>query len=150
MNAKSALRFAIVADVLLGIAGIVLSSMLEGHLPLPLREWLNASEEVDLTAGDVAFGLIALLMLALMIVALVGLFFIQRWARWLYLGGLLALYILAMFLGPTVEHAVADVVADISTLVEGVILGIVFFTGVFEKSKQPLNSLDVEGRNPQQ
>ena len=138
MNSKRALRIAIIAEILLGISGIVLSVMLEDSLPLPLQEWLIAEEDADLGPAIIILSLSAVALLPVMLIACGGLFFFQSWARWLYLGGLFAIYGLALFTGPTVEHAVADVVDEMTTLVDGVILGIVFFTNACEKAKPPI------------
>ena len=57
-----------------------------------------------------------------------GLLFLKRWAVWLYLVSLIIGYLVFPFTGPTVEHALADTIDEISVLLSGFIIGIAFFS----------------------
>ena len=88
-------------------------------LPKPSETWLT--HDAILLSG------LLVVMLA-GIIAAVGLLFLQRWAAWLYLFSIALGYCLLPFTGPVVEHGVASVVDDSSTIFTGMILALAFFT----------------------
>lgn len=128
VSPKRALRMAIVAEWLLTLLTVVLSKILDGRLPEPLLLWVQQQAQADLSS----FGTIAVVIMIpafiMSLVGTVGLFLFKPWARWLYLLSYVIGYICLTFLGPTVEHAVANAIADTSALMSGVVVGIAFFS----------------------
>ena len=63
-------------------------------------------------------------------IASLGLFFRQRWAGFLYVSLVILGYVFMGFLGPTVEHAIADAVDEVAVLISGMIISLIAFTDV--------------------
>jgi hypothetical protein len=133
MKLATILRLAIVAEWTLDIYTLILSFALEDYLPAPLREYLDAEAKQDFGTLDtlVLAGGLGLILVSL--VASICLFLLQKWARWLYLGTLVAGYVFVALTGPEVEHAYTHVLGDLTVLASGVVLAISFCTKVFDK-----------------
>lgn len=120
------------------VAGAVFTSfVLEDSLPPPLKEYLKAEADRGIAAGDIVFLVGGIIFVLAALIASAGLFFLQKWARWLYLAATFVAYAAMLFSGPSVEHAVAGTVGDLTVLISGVILGMAFFTDVLEKQAAP-------------
>lgn len=133
VSPKRALRIAIVVEWVLTLLSVVLSKTLDGHLPEPLLLWSQQHANADLSfLGTIA---VVILMPAFVVsvVAAIGLFLFKPWARWLYLLSFVVGYVCLAFLGPTVEHAIANAIADTSAIMSGVVVGIAFFSTALEQ-----------------
>ena len=132
LSPKHALRIAVVVEWVLIILAVVLSEFFRDALPEPLLLWLQQhAEENRSLAGFVAiFAMLPAFVLS--IVASVGLFMFKTWARWLYLFSYVIGFIGMVFLGPTVEHAFANMIADVSAVLSGIVIGIAFFSTALE------------------
>lgn len=132
MNVRKALRIAILAEWGLIIATIASSFLLESSLPSPLRGYVQAESERDLTPADLPVAIGGILILVLTVVGTIGLFLFQRWARPLYLVTTLASFAVVLLAGPSVEHAASETLGELAVLVSGVILGMIYFTSALE------------------
>lgn len=86
---------------------------------------------------EVSILLVMIPLLFCQFVGSVGLLFLKKWAAWLYLISLINGFFLFPFLGPTVEHAVADTMDGISILLSGLIIGLAFFSGALRGGSAP-------------
>jgi hypothetical protein len=136
MNTLIILRSCIILEWVLIIPSIALSFLLENHLPEHLRHWFILESERDPPTLELIIGVIFLPLLLVVLTASIGLFFQKKWGIWLYLLGAIFTYILLPFLGPTVEHALVGTIEDLSTLISGLIIGIVLFTNVILNEQQ--------------
>ena len=59
----------------------------------------------------------------------IGVLLLKQWGAWLYLVSLPSIWISNVFLGPSVEHAVPDSLGGISSVLDGLIIGLAFFSG---------------------
>jgi uncharacterized membrane protein len=135
MNVRKALRIALLVEWGLIIATIATSFLLESALPSPLRQYVQAESERDLTPADLAVAIGGILIVAMTVVATIGLFLFQRWARPLYLVTTLASFGVVLLAGASVEHAVSETLGELAVLVSGVILGIIYFTNSLEPQR---------------
>jgi len=136
MRIQNILRLVVILEWVFLITGLALSFALEGTLPLELRNWLASESERPLRLSDIALLLVGVPLLIADIVASVGLLFLQKWAAWLYLVSNVGGYLFLPFTGPSVDHAVADTMDEISTLLTGVVLTLAFFTTALEQRKR--------------
>lgn len=127
MKASVVLRLCVALELALAVVAIASSYALESFLPEPLRAWQAAASEA-VTFGDfVLFAFIVPLIVCLL-VASVGLLLLKRWAAWLYLGVTVVGVLLTPFTGPTVEHPLTDMAGEIGSILNGMVLGLAFFT----------------------
>ena len=128
MRSSTVLRVCVVVHWSFAGLAAALSSLLEDRLPAPLRAWLATEVAGGIQPHDTALlmGLIPSLVCAL--VASIGLLFLKRWAAWLYLASLIMGFIVLPFTGPTVVHALANMVGEIAAILSGSMLGLAFFS----------------------
>ena len=135
MRSSTVLRICVVLEwVFVGMA-IALSYLLESSLPAPLRDWLAADAEANLAPHEVAVLIAMIPLLIGVLIGGIGLLFLKRWAAWLYLIAVIIGYALFPFMGPTVEHAVADAFDEMATLLSGLIIGLAFFSDALRVRK---------------
>jgi hypothetical protein len=135
MKISAALRLCVVLELASIAASLILSEALKGALPEPLRNWAQADAAREVTRADILLILHALPLLAAELVALVGLLFLQRWAARLYLVTVVLGFALSPYMGPTVEHALADTAGSLTDVLSGILLALVFFTPVLGEPK---------------
>lgn len=128
MRSTTVLRICVVLEWTFVASGIVLSFFLENSLPAPLRDWLVSDRERDLDLREVTLLITSIPLLLSAFVGSIGLLFLKRWAAWLYLASVIVGFIIFPFTGPTVEHALADAVDEIAALMNGLIVGLAFFS----------------------
>jgi len=80
------------------------------------------------TAIDQLMDVFGIIIFVSWLVALVGLFRLKRWARWVFLFSVLSGYAYMPFSGPTVAHGLASAADGIFAILSGVTLGLAFFT----------------------
>lgn len=137
MRVSTVLRICVLSEwVLVGIS-ITLSLFLESHLPTPLQEWLTTEAEQDLQPYEAFLLGGGFLLLLFALAGSVGLLFLKRWGAWLYLLSLVIGYLLFPFMGPTVEHGLADAVDELSVMLSGLVLGLAFFSDALPGKRQP-------------
>ncbi|MCB2184725.1 MAG: hypothetical protein KQH63_22090 [Desulfobulbaceae bacterium] len=128
MNNKSILRLLIVAEWLLLAISIYISIFLESYLPQELQNYLLAESTAETTKQEDILIIASLVILAAYLISSIMLLLLKKWAKWPYLLSMVVLFLIAPFAGPTVEHSTADTIAEISTLISGMILSLIFFT----------------------
>jgi hypothetical protein len=149
MNAKLALRIAIVCEWVLVAVGAALSFTLEDTLPIQLREYLEWEANQDLTALDLGLGATFSALFIAYLGSSLSLFLLRRWARWMYLACVIGIYILMPLAGPTVEHGLADTVDGVSEVLSGVIIALIFFTNVLSADKRTAERINpTNGQSP--
>ena len=132
---KSKLRLILRVSLLALFAVLVLTIGLaiisDKLLPEELAEWhrrnnANADAIADIVGLLFWFG-----GLGLLFVSMVGLFFYQRWAAWMFLGVILVFSLQVLF-SPTVEPGVLSYLGGWSDILTGLIFGLTFFTDALE------------------
>ena len=136
MQAARVLRVCVVANWILLVAMVVLSFVLESHLPDPLRDWVAAESEKDFTPKELILLGLAVPWFGFYVVGGFGLFLLKRWGAWLFLASLIGLWIPVPFFGPTVEHAVPYALYEASVMITGLIIGLAFFSDALVSEKE--------------
>jgi hypothetical protein len=128
MTPSGVLRICVVLEWAFAGLGLALSLLLESSLPDPLRHWLATQAQWDIGFLEVILLVVMITTVLCALVGSVGLLLLKRWGAWLYLASLIIAYVVLPLLGPSVEHAITETVADIATLLSGLILGLAFFS----------------------
>lgn len=126
-KARLVLRVCLLALFALIVLSIGLAVVSDKLLPTELAEWHHRNN-----AGDFGFSDILELMfwgagMLLLLISMVGLFFYQRWAAWMMLAVILVFSLQVIF-SPTVEPGLLTFVGGWSDVVNGLVLGLAFFT----------------------
>lgn len=134
---KSKLRIVLRVVLLALFAVVVLSVGLsffgDKLLPAELAEWHRQNTAGELGLADVVGLLFWLAGLGLLLISMVGLFFYQRWAAWIFLGVLL-LFSLQVLFSPTVEPGLITYLGGWSDVLAGLVLGLAFFTDALNEA----------------
>jgi hypothetical protein len=135
---RSLFRMLVIAFALLLLGSVVVEMATQSMLPEPLKTYVLAESEGDLTGRELAF-LAALLPLVLVeLVAVVGLCLFQNWARWLFLVATVLSLLLTPFAGHYVTSGPAEAVNYFVYLLNGVVLACAFcssLSGDFGRDK---------------
>lgn len=133
---KSKLRIVLRVVLLALFAVIVLSVGLsffsDRLLPAELAEWHQQSAPGEPRLVEIAGLLFWLAGLVLVLISMVGLFFYQRWAAWMFLGVIL-LFSLQVLFSPTVEPGLLSYLGGWSDVLTGLVLGLAFFTDALQE-----------------
>jgi hypothetical protein len=128
-NAQITLRVGVVGLLATVAVAFALSFFSDKLLPVELHQWKEA-QEVGFMAFAV-FGL-AILGLGLLLISLIGLLFLQRWAAWLLLVVCLVFNFLSL-VEPTVEPGIMAFLGSGEDLLTGAVLAVAFFTSALKK-----------------
>src|SRR5215203_602419 len=127
MELRRLLRQLVIADVALAVSVVVIELVAEQFLPQPLRAWADQQAEAT-RPRDVLVLVIALPLLAALVTSWIGLWRLWRPARWLYVlvlvGGLLA----EVLMGTTVVSGVGAAISTLESIVDGMIVALVYLT----------------------
>ncbi len=131
MKLKKVLRTAIIAEWVISLLYIFATLTLETDLPAHVQEYIQWLDEVEVIATTEIVVLILFIIAAL--ITSIGLFFFKPWAKQTYL----IITITGFVIGPlistqVVEHGLASSIGDISSLIAGFILALLFFTDVYK------------------
>ncbi len=131
MKLKKVLRTAIIAEWVISLLYIFATLTLETDLPAHVQEYIQWLDEVEVIATTEIVVLILFIIAAL--ITSIGLFFFKPWAKQTYL----IITITGFVIGPlistqVVEHGLASSIGDISSLIPGFILALLFFTDVYK------------------
>ena len=137
MPSKGFLRTLIVAEVGLGLLSVVVSSLTETLLPEPLRAFLKAESEAEMTARTMIMGALTIALLVLWLLSSVGLFFFWRPARMLYLVVTVVGLLVAPFFGPYVDAGWGTAFDEASLIGSGVILALIYFSPLKNLYEKP-------------
>ena len=133
MDLERLFRCLLVIDIALAILVIPTSFVGDGFLPPALQEYMEAESETPLTPWDLAILAWALPLLGAVVLSWVGLFRWWSWAPHLYLAVCVLGTLLLLITGPTVETAFQTAIDTAHSVLEGVILGIAFFSDLRER-----------------
>lgn len=128
MDTTKIIKRFVILELTLMITGFVLSFSLESKLPDLLQEYLAFQSESDINTTDLFVLCSGIPLMIIYLVAAVGLLLTKTWAKNLYALGTIAGLLLSPFLGPTVEHAMTAATFELSSLTEGAILALLFFS----------------------
>ena len=137
MPSKAFLRTLIVAEIALGIISVVLSLLTESALPEPLRAFVKAESEAEMTPRIMIMIATTVPAIILWILSSVGLFFFWRPARILYLIVNVAGLLVAPFFGPYVDAGWGTAFDEAAILVSGVILALIYFSPLKDLYEKP-------------
>ena len=135
---KGQFRWLITASIVASILGIMTDFIMEASLPESLRDYLNAQSEADLTTRDAIVAVVSLLFLVAWVVAIIGLYCFWQFARPLMVICCIGGIIITAVIGPTVQSGLTTAFYDVSTILSGMILALIYTTPVrtwFEKSE---------------
>lgn len=138
MPTKGLLRTLIVAELLIAIISVVVSLFTEFMLPEPLRAFLEAESEAEITMRDVVMIAVGIPLIILLLVSSIGLFFFWRPARILYSLAVILGLAMTPFFGPYVDAGWGTTFEEASIVISGVILALIYFSPLrdfYEKSK---------------
>jgi hypothetical protein len=131
---KTAFRLFLAATLLLSFIQQIVSAQTVASLPEPLRSSVLARETAATTDAMVALGIV---LLPLVLTTLIGLFVFWRPARILYLLQACLSLVVTPFLGPTIETGWGTCFLNLNMLLEGVLIGLLFFSPVQELFRRP-------------
>ena len=132
IKASTALRVSVVAEWSLVAATVALSLLREDLLPEPLRDWVADEATRESTGFERGLLVVSVVALIAHLAASVGLLQLRRWAAWLYLATTALVYVIAAFLGPTVDDALGATVSELATAFSGAVIALAFFTDALQ------------------
>jgi hypothetical protein len=137
MLTKRALRFLIVAEILLAIIGGVLTVFTTSLLPEELQVYEQAVAEADYTAREWVLLGVGIALLVLVLISSIGLFVFWRPARLLYLMTLIVGVLLAPFYGPYVDAGWGTLFEEVAMIISGVILALIYYSPLRDLYERP-------------
>lgn len=125
-------RFLILAQWLLSISALVASIATEKLLSPELRAYIEGVRNGSPTTPDWMLFVVTMLFVLFCIVVSVGLFQFRKWAKKLLWPNLAVGIALYPFLGPNVQTEWTAMLSYISSLADGMILALVYYSPVGE------------------
>jgi hypothetical protein len=138
MPSKGFLRTLIVAEIVLLIISVVISLLTESLLPEPLRAFLDAESNAEMTIQELIMLACGVPLLILLLGSSIGLFFLWRPARILYLISTVAGLLVTPFFGPYVDAGWGTTFEEAALIISGINLALIYFSplkDLYEKSK---------------
>ena len=126
MFTKRALRFLLVAEILLAVTGGIVSVCTESLLPAELQAYEQAVAEADYTTRESVLLGVGIIFLAFVLVSSIGLFVFWPPARLLYFWTLIGGVALAPFYGPYVDAGWGQMFDEAAMIISGVILALIY------------------------
>ena len=134
---KEQFRWLVTASIVATILGEVVSLAGEPSLPSPLRNYLTAQGDADLSAGDIALAAVGVPLLIAVVVSIIGLYQLWRFARPLTVVVWIIGLIFQVFAGPSVNSGLATSLYELAAVLTGIILAVIYMTPAstwFEKT----------------
>lgn len=128
MNQVKLLRTLVVTEIVLTAAAVVSEFLLEGLLPQQLQAYLDAESKAPLGVREMILLILGIPLGVAIVVAWVKVLRFRKNAPELYLGTSIASIVLLPFTGPTVQTALGTALDAATSLIGGVILGLLYFT----------------------
>lgn len=100
-----------------------------------LLEWLSIDEEKTLTRSDLCIISAGLLILILNVFSWVWLWMLKPYSRILYTALLFIIIILGGFMGPCVSNGYIVIFEQISLVISGLIVEVLYFTDLYPHKK---------------
>jgi len=136
MRHVAILRVLILTNLVLilleGVAHLALIARLPESLQAHARAQLDRSSSFHAAISDIYL----IVFLGALVVAWVGLWKLQRWARGVYTAVCIVSLAITLFHGTLVTHAVAAVLYSMSSITTGMLLGLIWFSdlrGAFDR-----------------
>jgi hypothetical protein len=126
MLTKRALRFLLVAEILLAITGGIVTVFTESLLPDELQAYEQAVSEADVTTREWVLLGVGIVLLVFLLVSSIGLFVFWRPARLLYFCTVIGGLALTPFYGPYVDAGWGTLFQEMAMIVSGVILALIY------------------------
>ena len=133
MNEVVALRVALVLQLISLCASLSIGSAFESHLPEQLQQYLALELERESTSIELYALFAGLPLVVAYFISAVGLFFLKKWAKWIYICSGILMYPLTVFSAPTVEHSLATVIGEFEPLSFGFVICILLYTNVLNR-----------------
>ena len=128
MLTKRALRFLLVAEILLAITGGIVTVFTESLLPAELQAYEQAVSEADVTTREWVLLGVGIVLLVFLLVSSIGLFVFWRPARLLYFCTVIGGLALTPFYGPYVDAGWGTLFQEMAMIVSGVILALIYYS----------------------
>lgn len=125
-------RILLVLSWLLVITGVVVSFATRNSLPSELQSYLERVENAPLTNGEIVLAIVDVTFVVFVIVLTVGLFRFRGWAKALLPVSYLLGLVLIPVNGPYVESGWVSILFYSGSLVDGMILALVYFSPLKE------------------
>jgi len=116
------LRTLIAVEIGLVLLSMLASVRLEHTLPAPLQTYLREYHEAPVTRLEAVVGALVVIWVALKVVSWTGLYMRWRIAPWLYLASWIAVVLIDLASGPSIETAVETTLTAAWSVVGGAIL----------------------------
>lgn len=147
MDTTKIIKLFVILQILLVVTGFIIWFPMQSHLPPSLQEYLSHDMEAEIDIVD----LLAFSILSIYMISVVGLLLTKMWARNLYAFSMLLNYASISLMGPTVEHAFFTTLSHLSSLTDGAILVLLYFTSsAFNKTHQQELSVRKNEVSPRQ
>lgn len=125
-------RILLVLSWLLVIAGVVVSFVTESFPPPELQTYLQRVENSPLANGEIVLAIVDVAFIVLAVVLTVGLFLFKRWAKTLLPMSYALGLVLIPVNGPYIESGWVTTLFYLGSLVDGIILALVYFSPLRE------------------
>jgi len=128
MKHEKVLCILILSELVLGVLATISYFALEPILPAPLRAYLAAGGSANFRLYDTLLLALWVAVVIMTALAWIGLLFLARAARPLYLASWVAYIVLLLLRGPVVSVSVSFALEMMTALVGGAILGMIYFS----------------------
>jgi uncharacterized membrane protein (DUF485 family) len=125
---KAQFRWLVTAHVVVTILAIIVTFAGESSLPEPLRDYVAAQYEADLTASKIVIAAIGIPLIIALAVSIIGLYLFWWFARPLSVIVWAIGLILQPFAGPYVDWGLAVSLYELAALLMGVVLAVIYIT----------------------
>lgn len=148
MKAATALRIAVIAEIVMMLVGVGVAFWIKDWLPPELLEFQQNQPDYlmdEKVPPLIRGGLIAALILVLgaTLASIVGLLKLKPWGAWLYLLSVALLLPTYFGFGYAICHPIDQIYTEIYGIIQGMIIGLAFFSDAI-----PRNSGKRSGRMP--
>ncbi len=133
---RSSFRTLLVAYVMLFLGSAALEWVTESSLPEPLKSYVSAESGGNITGKDLLVFAIGMPFILAELVAVIGLYLFQSWARWLFVVATIVALALMPFSGPFVLSGIAEAGNCIVDLLAGAIMGITIYSPLAGEFRQ--------------
>lgn len=129
-------RTILIAGLITAIIGVVAGTTLTDTLPTILQEYLIQVDNKAISDSTaIMVFIVAISILILLIVSTIGLWKFKNWARSIYIVATVAYLPLYPALGPVVMNPWEAMFGDITLILEGILIAMMFFSPIHEKFK---------------
>ena len=136
MTLKSLFKLAIFSMILFSVLGAVVADVYITTLPTVLQEYLLQTSEVE-TSDSVG---IYIVFTVLLLISVIGIWTYKNWARYLYLILIFGSFFLLN--EPTVMNPIESILDYLSSLAEGILIALMFFTPLSNDFKAKTKIVD--------